>query len=328
MPGRSLLLPLLLAAGLQIQGAVFASPTPAMDVRDWLQHMIHAVHTLDYEGTFVYLHDNHLETMRVIHTAGDEGEMERLLSLNGHAREVVRDNASVTCVAPESRSVSVGSRIDKGGFRAVFSMDVESLAAHYDFKLLQEARIAERPAQVVAILPKDGFRYGYRIYLDKSNFLPLRTDMLDVDGRAVSQVMFTELRVGDTLSGIGLASMDGREDYRWQHRGRAQPIKSTSNPGWRFDGLPSGFVLSLHTRRKSGPAGGELDHFVFSDGLESLSVYIEQASAGAALRGASQMGAVNAFGREIGGNQVTVIGQVPALAVQQIATTIQPSVRR
>ena len=251
--------------------------------------------------------------------------MERLVSLNGHAREVVRDNASVTCVAPDSRSVSVGSRMGGGGFRAVFSMNVETLSAFYDFKLLQSARIAERPAQVVAILPKDEFRYGYRIYLDKGNFLPLKTDMLDVDGRVVSQIMFTSLRVDDSLAEIGLASMDGTEDYRWRHRGRVQPMKINEDSAWRFVDLPRGFDLSFYTRQNSGAGGTELDHFVFSDGLASLSVYVEKSGPEAGLRGASQMGAVNAYGHETAGHQVTVVGQVPALAVQKIATAIRPA---
>ena len=323
---RPILLPLLIGAGLQWQIAAAASPQ--LDVRGWLEHMIHAVHSLNYEGTFVYLHDNHLESMKVIHTVVDDGEMERLVSLNGDAREVVRDNASVTCVAPDSRSVSVGSRIGRGGFRAVFSMDVEALSAYYDFKLLQTARIAERPAQVVAILPKDEFRYGYRIYLDKANFLPLKTDMLDAVGKVVSQIMFTNLRVDDDLATIAMTSMEGREDYQWQHRGRVQAMKSGEDANWRFVDLPRGFDLSLYARRNTGSDGAELDHFVLSDGLASLSVYVERSDAEAGLRGASQMGAVNAFGREMAGHQVTVVGQVPALAVQQVATAIQPSERQ
>ena len=66
---RSVLLPLLLA-GSALQWQTATAGTPQMDVRGWLEHMIHAVHNLNYEGTFVYLHDNHLDSMKVLHTVG------------------------------------------------------------------------------------------------------------------------------------------------------------------------------------------------------------------------------------------------------------------
>lgn len=316
---RTVLLPLLIGIGLQ--PAVAAGES---EVRRWLEQMINSVHSLTYEGTFVLLHDNHLESMKLIHAVSEDGtKTERLVSLNGHAREVVRDSASVTCIAPGSRSVSVGSRLRGGGFGAVFSMDLEALYEFYHFQLLQRARIAEREAQVVAILPKDGFRYGYRIYLDTNSFLPLKTDMLNADGKVISQIMFTNLRVAETLQEIDISNMEGTAGYRWRNRGRIQPVTESSNPDWHFEALPAGFALTLQTRRANGE-GGRTDHFVFSDGLASLSVYIEQEDRDSGLLGASQMGAINAFGRELDGFQVTVVGQVPAQTVRKVAQAVRP----
>ena len=36
-----------------------------------------AIHSLNYEGTFVYLHDNQLELMRIVHVVNQGGERER-----------------------------------------------------------------------------------------------------------------------------------------------------------------------------------------------------------------------------------------------------------
>ena len=38
-----------------------------LSARDWLERMMDAVQHLNYQGTFIYLHDNQLETMRIVH---------------------------------------------------------------------------------------------------------------------------------------------------------------------------------------------------------------------------------------------------------------------
>lgn len=311
-----------LSFGLSL-GAV-AGVADRKDVWEWLEAMTTAVRSLNYEGTFVYLHDNQLEAMRVVHTVDEGGERERLISLNGAAREVVRDNASVTCITPDSNSVSVSRRAIGGGFRAVLSMEPESLS-HYEFRILKDTRIAGKPVKVVGILPKDGFRYGYSLYLDRENALPLKTDMLAVSGAPVSQIMFTSLSVNPDLRDHDQATLDGKEHYGWVNQRPMHPIAKDEKPGWAFEEMPAGFILDLHSRRSDGFGGGIMDHFLFSDGLASVSVYVEPNGDGIGLRGGAQMGAMNAFGREVNGHQVTAVGAVPPVTVQAIAEAIRPA---
>ncbi|MCW8944213.1 MAG: MucB/RseB C-terminal domain-containing protein [Sedimenticola sp.] len=292
------------------------------DVRVWLQRMVNAVHSLSYEGTFVFLHNDQLESMRIVHTADQAGEKERLISLNGVAREVFRDNASVTCIAPDVKSISIGKRVTGEGFRAIFSVDISQLENLYDFHLLGQERVAGRPARVVAIMPRDNYRYGYRVYLDIENALPLKTDMLDVSGKAVSQLMFTQLQVHSSSRDISDISLDGKEHYDWVQQKPRQAVTSSSATPWSFSDLPKGFAITLHSKRNADQSDGSIDHFVLSDGLASLSVYIEEAL-DEGLRGSSAMGTINAFGSETGGFSVTAVGEVPAVTVERIARSIR-----
>ncbi|MCW8949340.1 MAG: MucB/RseB C-terminal domain-containing protein [Sedimenticola sp.] len=292
------------------------------DVRLWLQRMVNAVHSLSYEGTFVFLHSEQLESMRIIHTADQAGEKERLVSLNGVAREVFRDNASVTCIAPDVKSVSIGKRVSGEGFRAVFSVDISQLEDLYDFHLLGEERVAGRPARVVAIMPRDAYRYGYRLYLDIENALPLKTDMLSVSGKAVSQLMFTQLQVHSSPRDIAEISIEGKEHYDWIQQKPQKPVNMSNTSPWSFSELPKGFAITLHSKRKADQRDGNVDHFVLSDGLASLSVYVEEAL-DAGLRGNSAMGTINAFGSETEGYNVTAVGEVPAVTVEQVARSIK-----
>ncbi len=292
-------------------------------VRGWFEKMTQAVHNLNYQGTFIYLHDNQLESMQVTHVTDEDGERERLISLNGAAREVVRDSASVTCVAPDMRSVSIGRRAVGDSFRAAFSLDVDALSSNYEFRLLDTTRIAGRPVQGVAILPKDRFRYGYRLYLDRDNGLPLKTEMLNDSARPVSQVMFTSLQLNPDTDVLLPGALEGSEGYQWEQQPPMQVMHQSSRHDWDFNGLPPGFHVVLHARRPPVQgSGAPVDHFVLSDGLASVSVYVERLDKDGAWQGATRMGAVNAFGRMLNGYQITVVGSVPAMTVESVAKAL------
>ena len=82
----------LLPALLAITGQAFAEQS----ARQWLDNMSTALQSLNYDGTFVYLHDGKLESMRIVHQASEQGGQERLMSLTGSPREVLRDNKAVS----------------------------------------------------------------------------------------------------------------------------------------------------------------------------------------------------------------------------------------
>ena len=60
---------------------------------------------------------------------------------------------------------------------------------------------------------------------------------------------------------------------------------------------------------------------VYTDGLASLSVFIEKQS-GETQSGESSMGAVNAYMRILNDHSVTAIGEVPAATVREVAESV------
>ena len=63
---------------------------------------------------------------------------------------------------------------------------------------------------------------------------------------------------------------------------------------------------------------------LFSDGLASVSVYIEKLEPKAKkFEGLSSMGAVNVYGSVIGTYQITVIGEVPKDTVKMVADSVE-----
>jgi len=95
-----------------------------------------------------------------------------------------------------------------------------------------------------------------------------------------------------------------------------------STPRWKPSSLPPGFKLAAHSVQEQEGLS-VFEHQVYSDGLASVSVYIENQEAGTdAAEGAKKIGTANVFSRQIGSKQVTVIGEVPALTVRSIGNAV------
>jgi sigma-E factor negative regulatory protein RseB len=76
---------------------------PKDEIESWLAKMHHASHMINYEGTFVYGQNNELTSMKIIHSVDHDGELERLISLDGSGREVIREGDNVTCILPDQK---------------------------------------------------------------------------------------------------------------------------------------------------------------------------------------------------------------------------------
>jgi len=95
----------------------FGIPALADDMaRDWLERMNRAMETLSYRGTLVYSHDDRLDVVRVAHRHDGENSRERLYTLTGTKREVVRENGQVRCLYPEDHSLMIESQLAQGIF--------------------------------------------------------------------------------------------------------------------------------------------------------------------------------------------------------------------
>jgi sigma-E factor negative regulatory protein RseB len=68
-----------------------------------------------------------------------------------------------------------------------------------------------------------------------------------------------------------------------------------------------------------------LEHLVYSDGVASVSVFIEAGvSAVEQGEGPSRMGSANAYTTVLGGYLITAVGEVPVRTVETIARSIRP----
>jgi len=312
----------LLLGGLAL-GWVAASPAIAQsdpattseeDVGELLARMSRAVHFLDYEGDFVYVHGDIIEAMRIAHTEQDGYEREQVLTLSGKPHQIVRDNHTMTRVVPGSTTATVQDTQRGSGAPRLVSFDPERVGRSYIFKLAGDGRIAARLTRKVVILPKDGQRYGYRLHVDAKYALPLKFDVVSLDGEVLSQLMFVSIRIRHETPEAILAAIDRQPKLD-------PPGEQRYQGPWRFGQVPAGFELEV-VETVATESGAQVEHFVFSDGMASISAYLEPPG-DHALSGAHRMGSIGALGGEVAGHQATVIGEVPLSTLQAFITGIE-----
>ena len=298
-------------------------PVMADPAMDWVQKMSYAMRNLNYQGDFVYLHENQLESMRISHYKDANGEKERLISLNGEAREVIRDNQNLTCIWPSSRKVVVDfSR--KNTFSPIFiPEDIARLEKFYDMKMLDNDRVAGMSTVVVHIDPRDKYRYGMKFWINDQNGLMMKSSLINEDGKVIEEVMFTSLKLFDGDEKLVIDTMpkiDKNFTLVRYHSGDSSKSFAADN-AWQLANAPGGFWRESVLKRKIPGTDHFVQQMVYTDGLASLSIFIEKKT-GLSSGGMSSMGAVNAFIRILNDYSVTAIGEVPAITVKQLAESV------
>jgi len=278
---------------------------------------------LNYDGIFVYQRGNQMESMRLIHKADTDGEHERMVSLTGLAREVIRDGKSVTCIFPENRSVMVKRNQPKKLLAAQLPQPIEKIADFYGFAVSGKDRIADRSTWVVNIVPKDDYRYGYQLWIDEETKLLLKSELKDNSGRPIEQILFTHLDVVDNISPDLLKSSISGPGYTWYSGSAEDTPVNINNTGWAVMSMPGGFSQSDHEIQALAEGSMPVEHMVYSDGLAMVSVFIEKLDKESdEIRGVSRMGGVNTYATYTNGYQVTAVGEVPLKTVQSMATSV------
>lgn len=300
----------------------------ADDARALLAKMEHAVESLSYEGTFVHMVGNSIETMHVIHRAVDGQVAERLFSRDQPGREILRHNDKVTCIFADQRTVLVEWRKSHRGAPLLGAVprDAADVEQWYEFLKTGDGRKLGRAATIIEIRPRDGFRYGHRLWLDRLTAMPLKTQLLDHDGVAVEQIQFVSMVVPAEISDARLQPGVEVEGFTWYEQDRLPDPATASTPPatWVIEEPPPGFRLSEFRVRTLPGADRPLEHMVYSDGLASVSVFVEPADAtGTELAGLSRMGAAHAFTLILDGQQITAVGEVPPNTVERMARSLR-----
>lgn len=313
-----------LLAGLFSMPALAEPPMDAAALQ-LLEKMATASQKLTYSGVFVYQSGNSSETSRIAHLVDGDNEFERLEVLDGSPREVIRRNEEVRCFLPASKVLVIDRKGSKALFPRRTSGSLAGLSAHYIIRMGSAGRVAGVVSQMLLIEPRDEFRYGHRLWIDPHSGLMLKATLVGEGGAALESFAFTEVKIGGPLDREMLKSPMEAESAQWQ----VQHVRSSDTRGdegqWLFKNDLPGFRRTAGMKRQLRPNAPEGIQLIYSDGLASVSVFIEPLVEGKRLEPTSfSVGSVNVYKRQSGNHQLIVMGDVPHAALRRLGDGIEP----
>lgn len=288
-----------------------------------IRQMSEANSELNYEGVFIYRRQGKMDTMRIIHKVDENGIQERIVSLTGFAREVIRDKNSVTCILPDDESVMVEKSSPRQFKISQLAEKISKVSEYYIFSIAGQDRVANRPAWIVDILPRDDYRYGYQLWIDLETKLLLKSELKNMKGALLEQFFFAKLQIIEEIPDEWLKPEISGVGYTWHDNSSEDFPLHKGNISWKATWMPEGFVMSDQEKQSIDESQMPVEHLMYSDGLAMVSVFVEKLDKSVnVVTGASSMGGVNTYSTMTNSFLITAVGEVPQDTVKLFAKSI------
>jgi sigma-E factor negative regulatory protein RseB len=289
-----------------------------LNAQQWLEKMNHAMKTLNYHGTVIFMKNGQLDTMKYQHSVNQGIEQEQLSSLSSPLREVTRKANEVSCLFKETSQKIINHHPIDSSFIVNFPQDTANLDNQYVLAMAGKESVAMQPTQIISIQPRDLLRYARKIWVETQHFLPLKAEAYDSSGAMLEQVVFTDMQIDANNIGAPHEPEDQTIQIKHIHATQAEPFE---NAPFVLNNWPAGFKTVFYIRNSLEQSQKAVDHLLISDGFSSVSVYFGSKDDDT-VQGLNSLGSVNSFSRVINNFQFTVLGEVPAKTVEYIASGI------
>ncbi|QKU77778.1 sigma-E factor regulatory protein RseB [Vibrio cholerae] len=282
-----------------------------------LYQMNEASQHLNYELSYILVKKNSIEPLLYRHARQDDQQLAHLVYLSGPVREVIRRGDEVSYIEPGVEPFTIESGNMVAPTIPMLNTDVAELSRYYDFVKVGRAREAGAACQVLRVVPKDGLRYSYIVWVDEKSHLPLRADLLDRDGEVLEQYRTISFSVSERLAEImaGLNKVQLPEVLKL-------PKGSVQETFWQVTWVPDGFQAMELNRYRMAMTERLVESQMYSDGLFNFSVYVS-ASDNYSLKGQLvRQGRRTLHSVVKGENEISVVGDIPPATAQRIAQSV------
>jgi len=294
-------------------GSAFAESDSGLD---WLKAMRGASAHLTYKGVLVYIKDQQVDSFKLFHAFKDGQEQEKLVAMSSPMREVIRTAGNVSVYSKDGQHVVVETKPTARSLILDLPDDPALLSRFYQINLRGQEYVSGHLAQVVALEPKDDYRYTRLIWVDSQNKLPVKLEVLNEEGLTIEQMVFTSLTLENSISNQDLepSVKSSAPISQISHREN----RSLGSLNWTLTNVPEGFQIVSYVLVKRPPSDTPVEQVLLSDGFSSVSVYIEK-RASAPSGSTRTVGAINVDTLYVDGYKITVMGEVPTKTVAAIA---------
>lgn len=298
------------------------------DAWNMLQKAAVAARALSYEGIFVCQTNQKTRAVQITHIFNGKNEFARNIVLDGSPREVLSQGEDLVIYNPRNEKVIIEKRRGQNMFPAILPLNLEPVKENYVLYLGAQERVADRQAQILNLEPKDGLRYSYRFWIDTEFGLLLKSVLFNRQREIIENIAFNQLSM---LNKVDLDWFKPKIDHEKKYVMEDEQVilpDAKFPVTWTIKELPAGYhkVTQMHRMVPGKPY--PVMHVVFSDGLASVSLFIEPAVKNMKSKGRESKavliknGNTSFYANENNGYLVTAVGEVPEATVVQIANAI------
>lgn len=294
-----------------------AKAETALSPLAYLNAMTQAHSRANYEQLYLFQEgNNEITTWRYRHTNQDNEQFAQLISLDG-LREEFLQQGNIVGYFGNSQPFSLQTDKILDNRPSILYTDFNQLEG-YELIEMGRDRIADRIARVIRIVPKDDFRYQYRLWIDERSKLLLKSELRDRNGSVLELFKVQSLEFNDELTNL------------------AQMIRSFSLPplilspasmltkqlSWQPKWLPKGF--KLRSVGKQHLLNGEVvDSQIYSDGIFSFTLYLAENQGNPLQEHSWQDGKTTLYTQSVGNQDLVIVGEIPLATARHILQEIE-----
>jgi sigma-E factor negative regulatory protein RseB len=305
-------------------GATFSAQANPIsdDPLAWLQRAAASARTASYSGTFVHTNGERTSSFRISHMIVNGAEHERIEPLEGPPQEIVRRNDEMFCYFPDSKTVRLDRRVSARFFPSIFRAPPEVIAENYSPKLGKVQRVMGYECQWVRLEPKDALRFAQRLCSELTTGLVVRSLTVDAQNKVIEQYFFTDLKLGPQVARSDVKPSFSARLKQWVTDAKPREESKAVDTGWSVTNAPAGYRQVSEIRRTMPGRTQPVSQLVLTDGIASMSVFVEAAGSPARAEAANVDGTTSFFVRPAGDHVITVLGEVPLAAAQQVGRSV------
>lgn len=295
-----------------------------------LQKAAFAARELNYQGIFVYQNGNQARSVQITHMNNAGQELTRNMVFDSQIvdkktqtkqpREVFSQGSDIVIFHPKNDKVIIEKRRGQNLFPAMLPVNLQSLKVSYEARIGVLDYVAGRQAQIIELIPKDAYRYSYKIWTDTEFGLLVKMTLLNDKSETLEQITFQELSM---LNSHDLNWFQPSIDLSKKYEMEDVALLNRVHTNWIVAELPPGYIKVDHIEFVSNGKSAPVNQMIFSDGIASVSLFIEPIVKGKRPKmGHHLIGSTHICANVVEGYQVMVVGEVPLATVQQIAKAV------
>ena len=273
-----------------------------------------------YDGIFVYLFEDQVQTFKVQRHINDKGQVVEHFQPQDDIQK-----SSSRILENQFCALRNGWKYQFQALSSSFPFRVNDfywrLKRQYDFSFESDHMVAGKPAILLSIKARDALRYSYQLWFEPDTATLLKYRLSDDEGKVIEQYLFTEIQ-------LSKAPLPVRSETQINHQvscfqkfsGMEEALKQFIE----LNDVPDSYEPISYRNGTINDSHRQAHQFQFSDGLSTVSVFIEdQKKVNKKINGVVKIGPMSVAGKSIGAHQVTVLGAIPVDGALQFLDSIK-----